>query len=105
MISSWLTLAQRVDVFARHHREHKICASGEQRALQSARGSVGGGDAGDGSKNDAGAGVVVKRAERVSRMGQKGSAAARRGADIVLLDDNFATLAAAVAKAVPCTPT
>ncbi|PKM31244.1 MAG: carbonate dehydratase [Gammaproteobacteria bacterium HGW-Gammaproteobacteria-11] len=83
------SLAQEVDVFARTSPEHKLRLV---QALQSAHGVVA--MTGDGV-NDA---PALKRADVGIAMGVKGSAAAREAADIVLLDDNFASLAAAVSQ-------
>ncbi|PAU89699.1 carbonate dehydratase [Pseudomonas sp. WN033] len=82
-----LTLAQEVDVFARTSPEHKLRLV---QALQSAHGVVA--MTGDGV-NDA---PALKRADVGIAMGVKGSEAAREASDIVLLDDNFASIAAAV---------
>ena len=82
-----MELAQEVDVFARTSPEHKLRLV---QALQSVHGVVA--MTGDGV-NDA---PALKRADVGIAMGVKGSEAAREAADIVLLDDNFASLAAAV---------
>lgn len=84
-----LRVANEVDVFARTSPEHKLRLV---QALQASHGVVA--MTGDGV-NDA---PALKRADVGIAMGRKGSEAAREAADIVLLDDNFASIAAAVSE-------